>query len=57
MSSISGKSLSSPQVAFEEFSVAKVARKGERRQATPPMKSSFTDDRKQRMWMFFSLEN
>jgi hypothetical protein len=57
MSSISGKSLSSPQVAFEEFSVAKVARKGERRQATPPMKSSFTDDRKQRMWIFFSLEN
>jgi len=57
MSSISGKSLFSPQVTFEEFSVAKVARKGERRQATPPMKSSFTDDRKQRMWMFFSLEN
>ena len=57
MSSISGKSLVSPQVTFKELDVAKVARNGKWRRVTPPMKSLFTDKRKQRMWMFFSLEN
>ena len=52
-----GKAFFLPRLPSKNSALAKVAGNGERRQATPPMKSSFTDDRKQRMWMFFSLEN
>ena len=52
-----GKAFFLPRLPSKNSALAKVAGNGERRQATPPMKSSFTDDRKQRMWMFFSFEN